>query len=376
MAWPWRKAPVVIDAPGVFVGGDGDEGRPQVVPWEAIHEIVLYETVVARAGDVRRADAVGLRLRRRPEVISVQRVLRSWELDRAELEAAVARFAPDVAVVDGPSQDPLSGDQLQAQFDEIADSVREAGAEDDDGVRRPAEGEPLYGPRSGVPERPPASPPTPAPVHGTAAEPGAPAPAPSPVGHGAAYVVKPDGSTIGSPLLFAAIGAGIAAYGAWSGVWIAALFGLAFLWPLLKHWNDARRGVVYFCADADGLYLGEARDADDHTTKLSLPWSAISTVVVFDVEKAGRDSDGDRTSTWHRAVGVTLPDSRGAVAHFMVFDDFKLDRAHLETAVEAHGGGVPVVDGPAVGSRSLRDVAGGLFDVLRDRRDGSPPGTV
>ena len=40
----------------------------------------------------------------------------------------------------------------------------------------------------------------------------------------------------------------------------------------------------------------------------------------------------------------------------------------------ATGGGVPVVDGPALGSRRLRDLAGGLFDVLRDPDPGSGGG--
>jgi hypothetical protein len=143
---PWRRPPVVVDEPGIFVGGNGDEGRPRLVHWEPISEIVRYGTTVPDGHDVDRTDAIGLRLRQRPGVISVQRVLRGWRLDRDELAAAVARFAPHVEIVEGPSQDPASGHQLRRQVGRLAEAVR--AADDEDGVRRPAEREPLYGPRT------------------------------------------------------------------------------------------------------------------------------------------------------------------------------------------------------------------------------------
>jgi hypothetical protein len=47
---------------------------------------------------------VGLRLRRQPEVVAIRRVLDSWSLDRTRVEAAVARFAAGVSVVDAPDE--------------------------------------------------------------------------------------------------------------------------------------------------------------------------------------------------------------------------------------------------------------------------------
>jgi hypothetical protein len=247
----------------------------------------------------------------------------------------------------------------------VADVV--ADIEDEDVDRRP--GEPLYGPRSGTPE--PSEPPAPE---------AAPEPAREPVpaygspdagaADAAAYVVKADARTAVTPTLFAVIGAGLAGYALYVGLGVLALVGLAFAIPLLLHVRDMRRGVVYFSVDADGVYLGEAA-GDDGSASLETrtPWESIGTVTVFEIEEVSRDSDGDRTTRWRKAVGLTLrgdgPGGPRGVAHYQVFRNYGLDRRELEAAVARFGRGTPVVDGPALGSASLGDVAGAVLDFLR-----------
>jgi hypothetical protein len=381
MAAPWRRSPFVVDEPGVFAGGDGDEGEPRLVHWESISEVVLYETTVRGSSGVRTVDAVGLRLHGRPDVISVQRVLTSWTLDRADLEAAVARFAPGIAVVDGPSQTNRA--RILQDFERLADVVADAADdESDDVARRP--GEPLYGPRT-TPAEPAhssagAGTAEPVPAYGT---PGAaPRPEPEPVpAYGspeagaadpAAYVVKADARTAVTPAMFAVIGTAVAGFALFLGLGVFALFGAAFWIPLLMHLRDVRRGVVYFSVDADGVFLGRAAD-DNRSPSLEIraPWESIAAVTVFEVEDVDTDSQGRTTTDWHKAVGLTMragrSGSRGGVAHYQVFDSFGLDRQALEAAVARFGGGTPVVDGPALGSASLGDVAGAVLDFLRNR---------
>jgi hypothetical protein len=354
----WRRSPFVVDEPGVFVGGDGDEGQPQLVPWESVRAVVLYRTTARVRGDLREVQAVGLRLTRRPDVVSVQRVLLGWSLDRARLEAAVARFAPAVEVVDGPAHGP---------------SAR-----------------PLWGP---VPDHGSPEPPVtlqPAPAYGTpelsAGSPDAPAPAVPAYGTadsaaGAAYVVRPDASTIGRPALFGAAGLGAAGFGAFNGAGLFSLIGLAFCFPLGKHLLDARRGVVYFSVDAAGVFLGESDD--EHAPPAPpapVPWESIGSVIVFQVQEITRSRDSNGTyrdsSQWHTAVGVTRRGGpEGSVAHYQLFQSYRLDRPALERAVERYGGGVPMLDGPAIGERDLGDVIGSLWRTWRDG-GANPPGTV
>jgi hypothetical protein len=409
---PWRRPPVVVDEPGIFVGGNGDEGRPRLVHWESISEIVRYETTVPGGHDVDRTDAIGLRLRQRPGVISVQRVLRGWRLDHDELAAAVARFASHVDVVEGPSQDPASGHQLRRQVDRLAEAVRAADDGDEDGVRRPADGEPLYGPRTrpagtasppaagaepasdargrgSAARREPAGTDGGAPAYGTA-EPGAPVPAygtPEDDGveygspdAGGPYVVKAGVSTMSQPLLWTVVGLGMLAGAAAERSEISLVLGIvgvAALIPMATHIRDARRGVVYFSADADGVYLGKPGRDPDEGARVSFPWHEISTVVVFLLQDTSTDDDGDRTTRWRQVVGVTTPDGAGhsgealssgisdQIPNFMVFRDFKLDRARLEAAVERYGDGVPIVNGPAVGEHTMSDLARGAIDLFR-----------
>ena len=367
LAAPWRRSPFVVDEPGVFVGGDGDEGE-RLVHWESIGEIVLYETTVRGAGGVRTVDAVGLRLRDRPDVIGVQRVLTGWTLDRTELEGAVARFAPGVALVDGPPQ--TARGRLAAELGRVTDA-----AETDDVTRPP--GEPRYGPRAAAPE--PGPTPAPAPADGTPEPPpahGTPEPPPA---HGspgaadaaAAYVIRPDVRTAARPALTALVGVAVAGFMLMSGLGIFALFGVAFGIPLVAHVIDARRGIVYFAVDADGVYLGQAVDRHgSDSLEVRAPWESIATVTVFEIEEVTTDAHGDRTREWHTAVGLRLRDGRpgnGGVAHYQVFKKYGLDRRALEAAVGRFGGGTPVVDGPALGGTSLGDVAGAVLDFLRNR---------
>jgi hypothetical protein len=101
--WPWRhQAPFVVDRPGVYVAGAGDEGR--LVHWESIDAIVLCDVTSRRSAHRRLVPGVGLRLRGHADVVAIRRPLDGWRLDERRLLAAVARFAPPgVAVVrEGP----------------------------------------------------------------------------------------------------------------------------------------------------------------------------------------------------------------------------------------------------------------------------------
>jgi hypothetical protein len=362
---PWRRSPFVVDAPGVFVGGDGGEGEPRLVHWESIREVVLYETTVGTPNGIVTVDAVGLRLRSRPDVIAVQRVLTSWRLDRAALEAAVARFAPGVAVVDGPSQNPRSRDRIRSELER-------APRDDPDGdvAPRPVAPEPGAPPQAGrLPARATARLParaTPATARRRRRVPvyGSPDAGPGP----AAYVVRADSATAGRHVLFAAVGIGVAVYGTATGLGPIALVFLIFCAPLAMHIRAARRGVVYFAVDTAGVYLGEAV-ADHGPVEVRAPWESIAVVTVFEVEDSVT-RHGRRRGAWHQAVGVTLrgdtPDGPRDVTHYQVFQGYGLDRARLEAAVARFGGGTPVVDGPALGNASLGDIVGALADFFRD----------
>jgi hypothetical protein len=353
----WRRSPFVVDEPGVFVGGDGDEGQPRLVPWESVLAVVLYRTTARVRGEARDVQAVGLRLTRSPDVVSVQRVLQGWSLDRARLEAAVARFAPGVEVVDGPAHGPSAA---PAWGPVPQDGPPEAGAE-------PA-------PAHGTPE--PARDTT-----GTTGSPGTPAPAygtPDPAGD-AAYVVRPDASNVAMPALLAAAGLGGAGFGAVNGMGLFSLIALAFCFPLGKHLLDAHRGVVYFAVDAGGVHLGESDDEHAPPAPAApVRWESIGSVIVFQVQEITRTRDSDGryldSSNWHTAVGVTRRGGpEGSVAHYQLFRSYRLDRPALERAVERYGGGVPVLDGPAIGERDLGDVIGTLWRTWRGG-GANPPG--
>jgi hypothetical protein len=102
--WPWRRdqAPLVVDRPGVYVAGAGDEGR--LVHWESIDAVVLCDVTSRRSAHRRLVPGVGLRLRGNAGVVAIRRPLDGWRIDERRLLAAVARFAPPgVAVVrEGP----------------------------------------------------------------------------------------------------------------------------------------------------------------------------------------------------------------------------------------------------------------------------------
>jgi hypothetical protein len=88
------SSPFSVGAPGIVVGAGAGAPR-RVVHWEAVAAVVLFVE-----GSGQRPRAVGLRLRRDPDTVSVVRRLDRWSMDRTRLERAVTRFAPPGVVVE------------------------------------------------------------------------------------------------------------------------------------------------------------------------------------------------------------------------------------------------------------------------------------
>jgi hypothetical protein len=99
-----RGSPVVVDAPGVWFGAEDGSGDERLVHWEMVAAVIVFQSRVP--GSRHLHDGLGVRLRARPDLVPVRRVLLDRRVDRARLEAAVGRYAPDVPVVDWPG-DPV-----------------------------------------------------------------------------------------------------------------------------------------------------------------------------------------------------------------------------------------------------------------------------
>jgi hypothetical protein len=208
------------------------------------------------------------------------------------------------------------------------------------GTREPGEPEPGDAPVRGTPE---ARPRPSAPDHG-----------PPERGDVTAYVVRPTARNIhlqSGGLIVGGLGTvvGIAQGYGWM-----SLIPLVMAWPMARHLIDAKRGVMWFTVDARGVYFGEI---DDELTTAPapggpVPWSWIGSVVVCPVTRIRyrRTDHGHTTETaTHTAVGVTRRDAPDReVALYQLFSDYELDRPALERAVGRFGGGVPVLDGPAM----------------------------
>lgn len=96
-----------VDRPGVFFGessSPGDDQEHRLLPWAEISAVVVYDQLVPGDEHDGWQRAVGVRLRGEPTLVRHWRIVAGWRLDRPALEAAVARFAPGVHVLDGPPQ--------------------------------------------------------------------------------------------------------------------------------------------------------------------------------------------------------------------------------------------------------------------------------
>jgi hypothetical protein len=116
---------IAVDQPGVFLGEStthSDDTEHRLIPWNAVHAVELFEVWQPPSGSDSSGawrSAVGVRadpaLSPEPQdsqhaVGSGQtasnadqmyfRIINGWRLDRAALNAAVNRFAPDVPVVE------------------------------------------------------------------------------------------------------------------------------------------------------------------------------------------------------------------------------------------------------------------------------------
>jgi hypothetical protein len=108
---------LAVDRPGVFFGESTSPGEDQtnrLVTWPEITAVVVYEELIrgSKSSDWKRT--VGIRLRGEPTLIRHSRIISGWRLDRPALEAAVARFAPGVPVIDGPPQRDRPGSASDA----------------------------------------------------------------------------------------------------------------------------------------------------------------------------------------------------------------------------------------------------------------------
>jgi hypothetical protein len=328
-----RASPFVVDAPGVWVGDDGvRENEERLVHWESIAEIVLFRA--AAPGSRKLHDAVGLRLRRHPDVVAIRRVLDSWSLDRARLEGAVARFAPEVRVVD--ARDDL---------DATASTARAVGAVADDLARAAGQtSEAQAAPEGGSGWQFVG-------VHRTRYQATDPQ----------AYVVRPPWGSSLVVYLFLAVAPVLGVLVGRDSVVAGTVFGVGLSLPFLLHATAVLRGSVRFAVDAPGVFFGEAQSGEPAADHRLVPWAEIASVVIFDVEQE---------KSWERAVGVTrVPPGGGEpqLAYHRVLNGWRLDRAALEAAVLRFAPQVPVVDGPPVGRARLREVAGAVYDEWQRR---------
>jgi hypothetical protein len=357
-----KASPFVVDAPGVWVGDDAvRENEERLVHWETIAAVVLFRAAAPGSRDLH--DAVGLRLRRHPDVVAIRRVLDSWSLDRARLEAAVARFAPGVPVVDGP--DDLGATASAARtVGAVADELTRAAGQANEARDEARVAESLlnheqaaagFGPgRDGGPDAPgDGSGWQFVPVHRVryrATDP-------------RAYVVRP--TWRGSPVAYVFLVVGVVVgvlVGGDGGAAMGLLFGAMFTLPFTLHAAAVLRGSVRFAVDAPGVFFGEAQRGERPADHRLVPWADMASVVLFDVELE---------KSWERAVGVTrVPPGGGEpeLEYHRVVDGWRLDRAALEAAVLSLAPQVPVVDGPPVPRPRLRDVAGAALDEWHRRR--------
>jgi hypothetical protein len=98
---------LAIDRPGVFFGeshSPGDDQDHRLVPWSDISAVVVYDQLVDGSKSDKWQRAVGVRLRGEPTAVRHWRIIAGWKFNRPAIEAAVARFAPGVPVIDGPPQ--------------------------------------------------------------------------------------------------------------------------------------------------------------------------------------------------------------------------------------------------------------------------------
>jgi hypothetical protein len=299
-----RRAPFVVDAPGVWVRDEGvreNEGR--LVHWETIAEIVLFRA--AAPGSRRLQDAVGLRLRRHPDVVAIRRVLDTWTLDRARLEAAVARYAPGVRVVDGPD-DPVATPRTvgtAAAGSGPAPGGRQAAPHGVSGRSRIA---PYLGRYRARDPR--------------------------------AYVVRPTWG--GSRVVYAFAVPGVAAgvFGFQNGgLPLALVFGGMFTLPFAVHAAAVLQGGTRFAADAPGVYFGTARSGEPPPGHRRVRWAG-------DRDRGGlrRQAGQDLGARRRRHAGA----AGGGEPRLQHWHVLSLDRAALEAAVLRFAPQVPVVDGP------------------------------
>jgi hypothetical protein len=338
-----RASPLVVDAPGIWVGAVDGEGDERFVHWETIAAVVVFDG--AEPGSRRLHDGVGLRLRSHPDVVAVRRVLGDWKLDRVKLETAVARYAPGVPVVDGPGDlDHVAA--AHNMIDAVVDAFREMNEQaatsrqtaTDDRVASTDHPEP----DDGRTPQPPGWEPGWHPIHReryTATDP-------------RAYLAGPTWTSEPSVYLFAVIAwvAGILV--GLENVFVGALFVCGFNIPLVLHVVAVRRRSVRFAADAPGVFFGEALSGEADPDHTRVPWDRVRTVVLFSVEQ---EKGGSK-----RAIGVTtaLPGSAEPVLGcYRVFNGWNVDRRALETAVRTFAPQVPVVDGPPLGRGRLSDLA-------------------
>lgn len=353
-----KAAPFVVDAPGVWVGDDGvRENEERLVHWETIAAVVLFRAAAPGSRDLH--DAVGLRLRRHPDVVAIRRVLDSWSLDRTRLEAAVARFAPGVPVVDGP-------DDLAA----TASTARTLGAVADELTRAAAEANEARVVEARLAGEQAAAGFGPEPVGGHAAPHGRSGWQFVPVHRvryqatdPRAYVVRPTWRSSPVAYLFLVVGVVVGVLvGDDGGAVMGVVFGAMFTLPFTLHAAAVLRGSVRFAVDAPGVFFGEAQQGERPADHRLVPWTDIASVVLFDLELE---------KSWARAVGVTrVPPGGGEpeLEYHRVVDGWRLDRAALEAAVLSLAPEVPVVDGPPVARARLRDVASAALDEWHRRR--------
>jgi hypothetical protein len=310
--WPWARrgsAPLVVDRPGVFVGGSGEPGR--LVHWESVHAIVLCEATSRRNGHRRPVPGVGLRLRSHPDVVAIRRPLDGWRIDEGQLLAAVTRFAPPgVAVVrEGPLGEVFT---LRPATVDVARRV--AGAAAQAAVTRtPLARTPLG--RAVVRG-----------LRGT----DDPEPAPGP----AEFVVR-----------------GASGPGGTSGPGEPGAPGAP--------------GELRLSVDGTGVYLGAVRRRDVVSPGRLVPWADIGAVVVFDVQE--RSGWHRAVGVTAAARGAAPPASARDLVGYRVAHDWPVDRARLEAAVALHAPRVPVLDGPPLRRTELSDVVSAL---ARARREG------
>jgi hypothetical protein len=301
--WPRRgSAPLVVDRPGVFVGGSGEPGR--LVHWESVHAIVLCEATSRRNGHRRPVPGVGLRLRSHPDVVAIRRPLDGWRIDEGQLLAAVTRFAPPgVAVVrEGPLGEVFT---LRPATADVARRV--AGAAAQAAVTRtPLARTPLG--RAVVRG-----------LRGT----DDPEPVPGP----AEFVVRGASGTGGPG-------------------------------------EPGAPGELRLSVDATGVYLGAVRRRDVVTPGRLVPWAEVGAVVVFDVQQ--RSGWHRALGVTTAARGAAAPASARDLVGYRVAHDWPVDRARLEAAVSLHAPRVPVLDGPPLRRTELSDVVSALARARRD----------